>query len=283
MAGDAGTLLKAAVSAGLVAGGHPGGLLGLSPDQLAAAAQAGGHLSGAAARAVTGKTSGEISADEYDLVTDPARELPRRAAAAVRAGAAGRPLVVFLDTGEVIGDRAWGWLRRVMAGTGPTVAWVVGARFETEAEAGADSPVTRFVRDIGDAHLMLMSPTRFDDAMIRSYLEGRLGGCGFSDEQVDLIARFTRGLPLAVSLTAALLGERQQPEDVCREVDDGHARQRRVPPCPPLPRPRRAGGIRRQTTRAGTTSRKSSAWPSPSATCAATRTCWPRSGTLRPR
>ena len=57
--------------------------------------------------------------------------------------------------------------------TGPRVAWVVGARFETEAKAGVDSPVAQFVRDVGDEHLMLMSPTRFDDAMIRAYLEGR--------------------------------------------------------------------------------------------------------------
>jgi tetratricopeptide (TPR) repeat protein len=219
---DAAVLLKAAMSAGLVAGGHPGGLLGLSPGQLSAAAQAGGHLSTTAARAVTGRNAGQISASEYDLVADPARELTRRMAAAMRAAAAGRPLVVFLDTGEVIGDRAWGWLRHVMAGTGARVAWVVGARFETEAEAGADSPVARFVRDIGDAHLMLMSPTRFDDAMIRAYLDSRLGGHGLGDEQLDMIARFTRGLPLAVSLTATLLGQGQRAQDVCQETGHGH-------------------------------------------------------------
>jgi tetratricopeptide (TPR) repeat protein len=219
---DAAVLLKAAASAGLLVGGHPGGLLGLSPDQLAATAQAGGHLSAAAARAVTGKNTDELTADEYRLVTDPARELPRRAAAALRAVADGSPLLVFLDTGEVIGDRAWGWLRRVMAETGPTVAWVVGARFETEAEAGADSPVARFVHDIGDEYLMLMSPTRFDDAMIRAYLEGRLGGRDLGDDQIDMIARFTRGLPLAVSLTATLLGQGQRVEEVCREADHGH-------------------------------------------------------------
>ena len=92
--------------------------------------------------------------------------------------------MVLLDTGEVIGDQAWRWLRRVMTYTGPRVAWVVGARFETEAEAGADSPVAEFVRDIGDGHLMLMSPTRFDDAMIRDYLDNRpdIGEC--TDTQV---------------------------------------------------------------------------------------------------
>ncbi|HEX3958132.1 MAG TPA: hypothetical protein VHZ03_16095 [Trebonia sp.] len=97
---DAAVLVKTVISAGLAAGGHPGGLLGLSPDQLATAAQAGGHLSGAAVRAVTGKNVGEIPPAEYDLVTDPARELPRRAAVGLRTVAADRPLVVFLDTGE---------------------------------------------------------------------------------------------------------------------------------------------------------------------------------------
>ena len=219
---DAGTLLKAAVSAGLVAVGHPGGVLGLAPDQLAAAAQAGGHLSAAATRAVTGKKPGKVSPQEYDLVTDPARELTRRAAAAVHTIAGQGPLVVLLDTGEVIGDRAWGWLRRVMTHTGPKVAWVVGARFETETEAGADSPVAQFVRDIGDAHLMLMSPTRFDDTMIRAYLESRPSARSYTDEQIDMIARFTRRLPLAVSFTTTLLDGGQPIEDICQELDDGH-------------------------------------------------------------
>ncbi len=223
MAGDAGTLLKAAASAGLVAAGHPGGVLGLTPGQLATAAQAGSHLSAAATRAVTGKRPGDLSPQEYDLVTDPARELTRRVAAAMRA-APGRPaLVVLLDTGEVIGDRAWGWLRRVMTHTGPRVAWVVGARFEAEAEAGFDSPVVQFVRGIGNAHLVSMSPTRFDDAMIRAYLESRPNARYCTDAQIGMIAQFTRGLPLAVGFAGTLLEQRQPVEDVCREVDDGHA------------------------------------------------------------
>ena len=219
---DAAALVRIAVSAGLVAGGHPGGMLGLGPDQVAETIQAGGHLSEAAAEAVTGRKRGEISAQEYDLVTDPARELARRVAAAVRGAADSKPLVVFLDTGEVIGDRAWGWLRRVMTRTGPRVAWVVGARFETEAEAGVDSPVARFVREIGDEHLMLMSPARFDDAMIRAYLESRPGGRSFTALQIDLIARFTRGLPLAVSFTATLLDGGLRVEEACRDIDEGH-------------------------------------------------------------
>ncbi len=245
---DAATLLRSALSAGLVLSGHPAGVLGMTPDQLANAGQAGGRLSATAVRAVTGRRQGDITASEYDLVTDPARELTRRVATAVAAAADKVPLVVFLDTGEVIGDRAWGWLRRVMAGTGPRVAWVVGARFETEAEAGPDSPVAQFVRDIGDQYLRLMSPTRFDDEMISAYLASRPGVPSCSPTHIDLIARFTRGLPLAVSFTATLLEEGQPVEEACREIDDGqpssvvsrlarrylvHAEQRAYPPDDP--------------------------------------------------
>ena len=77
------------------------------------------------------------------------------------------------------------------------------------------------MRQIGDEHLVLMSPTRFDDAMIRSYLENRTAGRSYTDEQIDLIARFTRGLPLAISLTATLLQQGQPVEEACSELDDG--------------------------------------------------------------
>ena len=218
---DAAALARAAVSAGLVVSGHPAGFLGLMPEQLSAAAQAGGHLSAAATRAVTGKRPGELSSQDYELVTDPLGELIRRAAAGVQVVAAQRPLVILLDTGEVIGDRAWGWLRRLMGHTGPAVTWVIGARFETEAEAGTDSPVAQFVREVGDEHLMLMSPTRFDDMMIRSYLERRNAVRAYSEPEIDLIAGFTRGLPLAVSFAATLLDQGQPVQEACQEFDDG--------------------------------------------------------------
>jgi tetratricopeptide (TPR) repeat protein len=217
---DAAALAKSLTSVGLTVGGHPAGVLGLSPDQLVASAQATGHLSEAAIRAVTSKKRREIPLEEYDLVTDPARELTRRVAAALRTVAATVPLVVFLDTGEAIGAGAWAWLRRVMTQTGSGVVWLAGARFETEAEAGVDSPVAQFVRDIGDAHLVLMSPARFDDLMIAEYLGSRTG-YSYTKAQVDMLARFTRGLPLAVSLAAELLEQGQGVEDVCRDVDDG--------------------------------------------------------------
>ena len=217
---DAAVLLRSLASAGLLAAGHPAGIAGLTPGQLAATAQAAGNLSDGAVRAVTGRRRGDIPAADYDLITDPARELPRRIAAALNAIAAAAPVVIFLDTGEVIGPDAWGWLRRVMRQTGPRVIWVAGARFATESEAGPDSPVAEFIRDIGHAQLVLMSPARFDDDMMREYLAARLPARTLTDAETGQVAAFTRGMPLAVSLTAALLEDGAAVQDVCTGAGD---------------------------------------------------------------
>lgn len=219
--GDAAALLKSLASVGLLGSGHPLGILGLTPDQLVASAQAAGHLTEAATRAVTGKKAGEISPEEYDLVTDPSRELTRRVAVGLRATSEMMPLVFFIDTGEVIGEVAWRWLRRVMTLTGRRCMWVVGGRFETDAEAGVDNPVAQFAREVGDADLLVMSPARFDGQMITDYLTSRSSGRNYDSGQIDLIARFTRGVPLAVSLTVELLERGESVESVCAEVDDG--------------------------------------------------------------
>ncbi len=218
---DIGILLKSLASMGLAATGHPAAFLGLSAGQLAASAQAAGQLSEATARAVTGRKANDISLQEYDLVTDPGRELPRRVATALRHVTYSSPLVIFIDTGETLGGTAWTWLRRVMTMTGSRLIWVVGARFETEADAGVDSPVAQFVRDIGTAHLVLMTPTRFDGETISEYLTALIPGCSYSPQQIDQIARFTRGLPLAIGLTAELLELGQQVGDACKPVQQG--------------------------------------------------------------
>lgn len=216
---DAGALLKALSSAGLTAAGHPAGILALTPAAISDSAEAVGHLSETVVRAVTGKDRGAIPADEYDLVTDPARELSRRIAVALQTIATRDPLVIELDTGEIVGPDAWTWLRQIMVHTGQRVIWVVGARFATESEAGPDSPVAGFIRDIGNEHLVLMSPTRFDDAMIGEYLRNRTGGSSYSDSEIDMIAGFTRGLPLAVSFVAELLDSGQSVIEICGSGD----------------------------------------------------------------
>lgn len=159
---------------------------------------------------------------ESARVEDLSQELTSQLASAIRAVADRTPLVVFMDSAEVLGAAPWARLREVVTSTGRQVIWVVSGRFELESEDIGVSPVVHLVRDhAGTADLLLMSPDRLDYTMIAEYLKRRTDGWNFTAEQVAQVARFTRGLPLAVSLTVELLLQGADVEEVCRRVEDG--------------------------------------------------------------
>ncbi len=208
---DAATLMRKLESAGLAV---------FSPDHEThdpvSEEAARGPLPAVIAQAVTMRAQGELPPEEYALVTDPATELCRRFAAAVTALSRRRPLVVFADNGEVISDQARGWLHLVMRRTGPRVAWVVAGRFAASPEDGTDSQVGGFAREFGE-ELTPISPAPFDGVTISAYLKCRPSALNCTSEEIELIARRTGGLPLAVSLTAALLDDGATVAEACQE------------------------------------------------------------------
>jgi tetratricopeptide (TPR) repeat protein len=213
---DAATLMRKVESAGLAIFVGPREAKGPGSEDVAEAA---GPLPAAIAEAVTKRAPGELPPQEYALVTDPATELIRRFAVAVSALAVRKPLMVFLDDGELISDRAWQWLRQAMTQTSHRVAWVVAGRFEASAGDCAGSQVDAFAGDLGD-RLTLISPTPFSDSMIRAYLEGRPIARDCASEEIELIARCTGSLPLAVSLAATLLDDGATVEQACGVTDE---------------------------------------------------------------
>ena len=208
---DATTLMRKVESAGLA--------IFVGPREAEAPGSEGvadtaGPLSAAIAQAVTKRAPGELPPQEYALVTDPATELIRRFAVAVSALAARKPLVVFLDDGELISDRAWQWLRQLMTQTSHRVMWVVAGRFAAGSGDSADSQVDAFAGELGD-QITPMSPTPFSESMIGAYLKGRPIARDCASEEIQLIARCTESLPLAVSLAATLLDDGATVEQAC--------------------------------------------------------------------
>lgn len=213
---DAATLMRKLESAGLatLAGSRQ------APDPGSDKAQeAAGPLSAAIAQAVTKRAPGELPPREYALVTDPATELTRRFAEAVSELTARKPLVIFVDDGELLSDRAWQWLRLVMMQTGRRVAWVAAGRFAGAPGDDAVGQVGGFVGDLGD-RLMTVSPAPFDCSMISAYFKHRSNARDCAREEIDLITRYTAGQPLAVSLSATLLDDGATATQVCAATGD---------------------------------------------------------------
>ncbi len=197
-AADAASLMRKLESAGLA--------LFMGPSESQDQAAGGSDpLSPVIAEAITKRAPDELPPQEYALVTDPAVELARRFAAAVSALASRRPLIFFLDSGDLIGEPAWRWLRLVMTRTSDRVAWVVAG--PVDDVAGLEDQVTA------------ISPASWDDPAIGAYLAGRPNARHCSGEEIALIGRFTAGLPLAVSLLASLLDGGASVAQVCAEAD----------------------------------------------------------------
>lgn len=173
-----------------------------------------------ARRGLWGRITGAPHVDpgQYDLLSDPSRALSWRLGRGMAALSEYRPLLVFLDTSEIV-LTLMPWLREVMHASGGRVLWVVGARLEPEQTGDSGSEVAAFVRQVPNERLRLMAMTRFDDETIGEYLAIRLPAMAFDDEQVSRVSVFTKGLPLAVSLVAGLLANGATLDVACAEID----------------------------------------------------------------
>lgn len=213
---DAATLVSKVESAGLAAVWRRQETGGSGREKVPPAA---GPLSAVIVEAVAKRPPAGLPPQEYALVSDPALELTRRFAAAVSDLARRRPLVIFLDAGEMLSDRAWEWLRLVMTRTAPRVAWVVAARAAEDAADDAESRIARLAGSFGDG-LMTLSPTPFDGAAISAYLKSRPTGRDCASQEIEAITRSTGGLPLAASLTATLLDDGATVAEACAGAGD---------------------------------------------------------------
>ena len=159
----------------------------------------------------------EVDAGDYELASEPHQTLARAFGEGMRKVSELRPLVVFLDTSEVILSQM-PWVREAMRTSGDRVLWAVAARLEPESAADPESEVAAFVRQVPDDRLRLMALTRFDDETVREYVEHRIAGRRFDDDDINMLAGFTRGLPLAVSLVGDLLERGESLARACEAI-----------------------------------------------------------------
>lgn len=120
------------------------------------------------------------------------------------------PVVLFIDTAELLDDKALKRLRRAAQDSGSKVVWVLGLRLEAASDARHASEAARFREDVRPTRLWSMPLTSFDAHVIEAYLRGRLGD-RYPKGGLDItaVARRTYGVPLAVSLIGQRLADGQ--------------------------------------------------------------------------
>ncbi|XVU28259.1 hypothetical protein ACQPZJ_14800 [Actinoplanes sp. CA-054009] len=144
----------------------------------------------------------------YRALVDQVDALVTAFSAGLRALADKQPVVIVLDTCELLGGSGK-WLRELMRRSGRRVVWVIGTRLEPELLAAGESEARYYTTELADSRLRTLTLSRFDDRTAKSFLQHRLGDLP-TDLDVQRVAELTQGVPLALDIMAKLIHSRMQ-------------------------------------------------------------------------
>jgi tetratricopeptide (TPR) repeat protein len=158
-----------------------------------------------------------LDPEDYQLYAHPQEVLASAFAKGLAAAAARGPIVLLLDTCEVVAA-VGPWLRAVIRESGPRVAWVLCGRFEVDpagwpgdlygldgyVPGGRLSELSAYRKEIPGSRLRLFELGAFDANTLRAYLTKAAPRRPADDEQLDRLLAATAGIPLAVRLAASL-------------------------------------------------------------------------------
>jgi len=161
-----------------------------------------------------------LAPEQFALFYDPAGELARALAAGVQQLAALQPLVILMDTYELV-DRADPLMRTLIRASGPQLLWVIAGRNDLrrsrQDERGyvpgyeGDFPARLIAYDIGELAR--------DD--IRRYFAAQSPAITLEDAELDALAQATRGIPLAVRQAAQIYRQEGRLEAVVADLPRG--------------------------------------------------------------
>ncbi len=163
-----------------------------------------------------------LDSDHYDAFRRPNETLARALAAGLKRVSDARPLLLLLDTYEIV-ERADPWLRVVIERAGPRVVWVVAGR----PNLAPSRPADRFVG------YSAQFPRRLTDWDVRelaidyvlAYLHDRAPERETTRQEAEAIHRATLGVPLAVQAAADLWAQGQPLPAITAGVPDRAPRE----------------------------------------------------------
>jgi Tfp pilus assembly protein PilF len=201
----------------------PGANQGASPAQQAGAALAGNALGAAMTLSGVpgGPIAGQLMTSAYGTVADVVtsrklkhesswdddelmQTLYKRFTRGVRSMAASRPLVIILDTCELLQNNGQ-LLRSLAADCGPRVCWVLGIRLEPREMAALDSEVSSYLSAVSPGRLIYLELSGFTSEDLHAYFSYENIRYPLTDAEITSLRAATGGSPLATVLAARML------------------------------------------------------------------------------
>jgi hypothetical protein len=176
---------------------------------------------------VESRLRARLDSKQYDTFLEPHEQLARAFADGLKRIAANMPLIVFLDTYEIV-DRADPWLRVVMHAAGARVIWVVSGRDNLVRSGPSEDGYFRGYADDFPRRLLGFDIHQLAEKDIRALLVGRAPRRAPDDATVRAISRATRGVPLALDEAAEMWAKGIALADIVGDTEDAIPRRQIV-------------------------------------------------------
>jgi tetratricopeptide (TPR) repeat protein len=168
----------------------------------------------------TERLQAQLEPVEFEMFRAPRERLAAALAEGLRAIAAERPLLLFLDTYEIV-DRADPWLRVAVRQAGPRVLWVIAGRDDLRRRRRfGDEYVQGYAEDF-PRRLVPFDMRQLARDDVRDYFAAVVPGRPLDAGDLDAITRATRGIPLAVREAADIWKDGRPLADIVRDIPEG--------------------------------------------------------------
>ena len=143
---------------------------------------------------------------EYDIYREPHTQLARALGQSIAGLAKNRPLVIFLDTYEVVDRMECDYtLRQAIMESGTHVVWVIAGRANlADSVRQGDSYFRGYKSDFANDRIYAQAMSEFGLEEILKYFRTVAPKRPLTEDQASAIAEFTLGIPFAVSEAAAI-------------------------------------------------------------------------------
>jgi tetratricopeptide (TPR) repeat protein len=161
-----------------------------------------------------------LSAKEYDTYAQPHERLAEALGRGIAELAKRKPLVILLDTYEIVDRPECDYtLRTVLRCGGSRVVWAIAGRANlADSQRRVNDYFRGYKQDFSDDQLYARALSEFSLSEIQQYFQETVPDRPITEKQATALARFSLGIPFVISEAAAMWREGKPIEEIVAPV-----------------------------------------------------------------
>ncbi len=161
-----------------------------------------------------------LKPEEYQIYAQPQEQLAKALGKGIANIAKSKPLVIFLDTYEIVDRPECDYtLRSVIQNSSKQVVWVIAGRSNLADSGKRGSLYFRgYKRDFSEDSIYAKLLSEFGDKDIERYFSKVVPERALNSQQIEDIARFSLGIPFVINQVAAMWKEDKPLDEIIAPV-----------------------------------------------------------------